>query len=537
MVMTHPGMPVAWGALVLLGLLLITSWVLMSRSPVIRSTRRWRIDRLPLLGSLAHFITATPWALLALRLVMVGLFVLVIVAGLSGSPVAGRNLATVLTWNLWWTGLILLIFFLGSAWCSVCPWDAIASWLVKRRLWQRAGADTSLNLYVPAWLRNVWPALLLFVGLTWLELGVGITLDPYATALVALAMVVMTTTSMALFKRKAFCRYFCPVGRTIGFYSQLAPVELRPIDNTTCSTCTTLECYHGSRTVDPCPTGLVMGTLRQNTYCTSCTNCARSCPHQNVAWRLRSPSTEAIQDARPHWDEAWFMLGLMTLTTFHGITMMPFWEQGISRLARVIGDSGQLLWSFSVGLIVSMTVPIAAYALAVALTQFLASKSFARQFRQRFVEMAFVAIPLAFAYHIAHNLNHLLREDSDVLAMIVDPLGRLDSVPLTVAERAQLYNGLLDQRNSLFDTSYCISITDGGIREMLISQGALFSIQALLLVAGFYVAARIIRHRGRSLIVGAAVAPGWRLSPLLLFAILVTAGHLWLLMQPMVMRM
>ncbi len=78
---------------------------------------------------------------------------------------------------------------------------------------------------MPKQLRNVWPALLLFIGLTWLELGAGVTTSPYATALLALLMLVLATVSLSLFERKAFCRYFCPVGRTVGFYSQLAPVE------------------------------------------------------------------------------------------------------------------------------------------------------------------------------------------------------------------------------------------------------------------------------------------------------------------------
>jgi polyferredoxin len=77
-----------------------------------------------------------------------------------------------------------------------------------------------LQFTVPKKLRNLWPATLLFVGLSWLELGVGVTASPYATALMAILMVLLAVLAMVLFKDKAFCRYFCPVGRTVGVYSQ-----------------------------------------------------------------------------------------------------------------------------------------------------------------------------------------------------------------------------------------------------------------------------------------------------------------------------
>jgi len=79
--------------------------------------------------------------------------------------------------------------------------------------------------------------------------------------------------------------------------------------------------------------------LKQNSYCTSCGNCVQNCPEDNIAWRLRNPVIEAQEAARPRWDEAWFMLGLLALTAFHGLTMLPFWEKWILSFARIIGDS------------------------------------------------------------------------------------------------------------------------------------------------------------------------------------------------------
>jgi ferredoxin len=350
----------------------------------------------------------------------------------------------------------------------------------------------------------------MFIALTWLELGVGVTTNPYATALLALVMVVMATIYMAVFERKAFCKHVCPVGRTVGFYSQLAMVELRPREKQTCDSCKTLDCYHGTESIEPCPTNLVMGSLSQSTYCTACGACVQSCPHDNVGWRVRSPAIEAIEHARPHWDEAWFMLGLVALTTFHGITMMPFWEQGLSDFARVIGDSGQLLWSFSLGMLIILFMPLLVYALAIKAMQYLLPMQI--NFRQLFARMAFASLPLAFSYHIAHNLNHLSRESRGFMDVLLNPLGR-GSLPLSSHE--------LHMRHM----------------NPLVDEQLLFAIQAGLMVFGFWLALRVLQQRSLD-VLGDLTA--WRaryLIPGVFFIVSITAVNLWLLAQPMVMRM
>ena len=125
-----------------------------------------------------------------------------------------------------------------------------------------------------------------------------------------------------------------------------------------------------------------------------------------------------------------------------------------------------------------------------------------------FSGFAFISIPLAFSYHIAHNLNHLLREGSNWLALLANPLGT-DTLPLSMAEKHQRYMG------------------------MPVPEESLFTLQALLLVVGFFLAIQVIRYRAHRLFQLRAN----QLKPLVLFAILVTGFNLWLLTQDMVMRM
>lgn len=508
--MMHPGLPLYWGIFVGVFMLIIGSWAIFVPLPLteLKQQYRYTLTQIPVIGHWFVALTATPIVLFILKLLFLLLFLLVIISGLQGTALPERNIATLLTWNIWWTGIIVSIFFIGSAWCAVCPWDTLATWLVRRRAWKRAIPSNSLNLVIPPFLRTIWFALAMFIGLTWLELGLGVTTSPYITALLALVMVILSTLSLALFERKAFCRYFCPVGRTVGFYSQLAPIELRPINIATCEKCTTLDCYHGNQTVEPCPTYLLMGNLTQNTYCTSCGNCTQSCPHHNISWRFRPQSLEAKISARPHWDEAWFMLGLLSLTAFHGITMLSVWEEWLYAFARIIGDNTrQLLWSFSIGLFASMLILLIIYAMCVTAVYYFNAEKVA--FKRLFSTFAFVTLPLAFAYHLAHNLNHLLRESQGFWTVLFNPLGK-GAQPLSMAE--------IHARHA----------------NILIPEWLLFGIQGGLMMFGFWVAVQVIRYRGHSAL---NTHRAFSLIPLILFAVIITVFHLWVLMQPMMMRM
>ena len=503
--MVHPGLPVGWA---------VASWVLILAGLII-ALRRWRggvgstrhydMSAWPIIGPVVRFVSTSTTLLGALKLLFLAAFLVIIAAGLFGNQIPQRNAATVLTWNIWWAGLIFAVFFTGSAWCAVCPWDTLANLLVRHRLTGRASSLSSLNLRVPKYLRNLWPALLMFVGLSWLELGVGVTASPYETAILALVIVVLATTAAALFERKAFCRFMCPVGRTVGFYSQLAPVELRPRDRDICADCTTLECYYGNDSVDPCPTHQVMGRMTQNTFCTSCGNCARSCPASNVTWRLRSPSAEAVADARPHWDEAWFMIGLMTLTSFHGISMLTVWEGWTLSLANMLGGPAFLLPSFTILFIIGLAGPVLFYMAVIWLTRRLSGSR--QNFKRDFSRFAFVALPLAFAYHLSHNLNHLAREGVGFTELIRNPFG----TGLEAVGQSEHYFRMM---------------------HLLIPQSAVWTIQAGLMALGAVIALRVVFSRAQQMQIG-GLKP---VMPLVLFVLGMTGFHMWILMQPMLMR-
>ncbi len=500
--MTHGGLPTLWATLAILCMMtLLVTTSFMTHSPGIPI----KLTSTPLLGRLLQPLLRSPAWIIVLRVITAAVFVLAITAGLFGTPIAERNLATTLTWTLWWSGIIIAIYFVGSAWCTICPWDTIANILVRLRVWYKPVFAKGLNLRVPKGLRTLWPASSMFIILTWFELGVGITTSPYATAILALTMIAMATLSLLLFERKAFCRHFCSVGRTIGFYTELSPLVLRANNNDICANCTTLDCYHGSEKIEACPTHLVIGRHEDVRYCTSCGACVFSCPKQNVDWHWQKKPLQRLTATRINSSEAWFILILATLTIFHGVTMLPLWETMVRQTAMALNDRGQLLLTFSILMSLAMLIPLGIYSLIIFLAQRLHRPQW--EFSRLFNQFALPLLPIAFCYHIAHNLTHLVRESNGFTAVLLNPFGH-NTLPMTMAEK---------HARHLYP---------------LIPDDLTFMLQTLLIIIGFWWALRLFKQRVVHFPIG-----NLQQALLISFFFSTSLFDLWLLLQPMIMRM
>jgi polyferredoxin len=358
-------------------------------------------------------------------------FLFLIYAGIAGHQVI--NIVPTLTWTIWWAGLIFIVLFAGKIWCTFCPWDFIASVTSRLRLFGTGPAPLNLGLKWPRLLRSVWPATVLFVGLTWLELGCHVTKSPMKTAYVALGMIALALIPALLFDKKSFCRYGCFVGRISGMYANFSPVEVRAANPDVCASCKSRDCFTGNDRGNPCPTSLCVATLKDNTYCTMCGECVKSCPHDNVALNLRPFGEDLYDYASPRRDEAFLSVILLSLTTFHGLTMTPFWENVAEPEGTVLGWVGDLaglghLGAFSIGMAAILAAPILLYFGFCALVSKLATEP-TREGRRAttmeiFVQFSYALLPIALFYHLAHNGMHLFMEGQNVLTYLSDPLGR-----------------------------------------------------------------------------------------------------------------
>ncbi|PIR17510.1 MAG: hypothetical protein COV48_08585 [Elusimicrobia bacterium CG11_big_fil_rev_8_21_14_0_20_64_6] len=428
------------------------------------------------------------------------LFLVVIAAGLFGNQNPAMNIAPLLTWTVWWTGLIFAVLYLGKGWCTICPWDALAGWAERLKFRGPRGESLGLDLPWPKALRSIWPAVGLFLALTWVELGMGITLIPRATAWVALGMLGMALASAFLFERKSFCRYACLVGRVSGLYAMFSSVEIRATPSA-CSGCGTRDCWKGNALGDGCPTFEYPRAMKLNTYCTMCTECFKSCPSGSMSLNLRPWAADLAAPGKPRVDEAALALILLSMTAFHGLTMTPTWVALLESTKAASGMS--FTGAFSILMAAFLALPVLVYAALAGL-----SASWARvEYREIALRFAYALLPIALFYHLAHNAEHFLMEGPKLLALVSDPFG---------------------WGWNMFGTATWTV-------PPLVSLEGLWRIQVLFVLVGHLYSLWLTARTARRLTTGRGVLAVQ--IPMLIAMVAFSWGSLWLLKQPMEMRL
>lgn len=504
---TMHGIP-TWVYQVSLALLLLLSFCFLELlpMPVVNNEASYAATLLPrweITGRLFRRILKAPLTVFIARLIFVLLFVLIIFAGLFGNQNPTMNIAPLLTWTIWWAGLIILVLFFGKVWCYVCPWDAIATWIERLKFWGPRKSGIGLGLKWPRKLRNIWPAVVLFLLLTWIELGMSITVIPRATAWIALTILALAIIGALIFDRKSFCRYGCLVGRVSGLYSMFASLELRATNLDTCAKCNTHDCYHGNEKGDGCPTFELPQVMQQSTYCILCAECIKTCPSDNISLRLRPWGSDLVVPTKPRTDEAFLTLILLAMTSFHGLTMTPVWPRLTYAVHEFLG--GPRLLTFTLLMAGIILAPILVYAGLIKISAFWGKPHSSKTL---FLHYAYAFLPLALFYHLAHNAEHFLIEGPKIIAIVSDPFGW--------------------GWNLLGTSQWTV--------PPLITLEGLWIIQVAAVLIGhifsLWISARttrrLIPERGRAFLVQ---------FPILIAMILFSAISLWLLKQPMDMRL
>jgi len=393
-----------------------------------KTSKRWDYPRFEL-TKWGWFKRLVKWRYFQpmLQLPVVLLFLLVIAAGIFGSQDPAKNIAPVLTWNIWWMGLIFFAFFAGEIWCTVCPWMAIPDWVSRAGAWVgKKSRPLGLHRRWPRWARNLYPAIGMFVVITWLELAYEVPYRPFMTAMMAVAMVGMAAVTLFVFEHKGFCRHVCLVGRVTGAYGTTGMLEIRRKDTSVCHSCQTKDCLHGNEHGLPCPTREFMGAMNENTYCTMCTECLKTCPHDNIGLNVRAPLADLMGPHRKRLDEAWLLVMIIIVTWFHGLAMVPFWTREIipplrEWAAATFFDPGYLP-TFTAAMTAFFGLCVAAYWAGSWLILKASGNVFYRV-KDTFIAYAYPFLPIALAYHLAHNALHFFYEGSKLIRLASDPFG------------------------------------------------------------------------------------------------------------------
>ncbi|MFW6174879.1 MAG: hypothetical protein ACOC5K_03795, partial [Chloroflexota bacterium] len=213
-----PAFPLAFYAAAIAAVTLLSAPALWTMALSREGARAKMLIRMPIPSSVAPLSAALARWLSASALVVL------IVAGLFGTPVPALSITSLAVWAGIWMLLFYTCVLLGNLWHLLNPWDALFRGLERVYARLDPGAGLSLGLrYAHA--AGSWPAFALLLGLLWLEAAHTGASDPRLLAGVLLAFSALTLGGMFLFGREEWTQRADPLQLLFSSVSVLAPVS------------------------------------------------------------------------------------------------------------------------------------------------------------------------------------------------------------------------------------------------------------------------------------------------------------------------
>ncbi|MEB3282639.1 MAG: sigma 54-interacting transcriptional regulator [Lyngbya sp.] len=395
--------------------------------------KQFRLNLLNAYPNLRHFLRSPWWPDRINYGFTLTAFALIVGILFLGPQTRSENFALNLFWAWWWPIVLILFPFLGRVWCAVCPFmiygeitQKLSLWLFPRQLkrWPRQAAEK-------------WGGWFLFglfaLILLWEELW-DLTNTAYLSACLLLLITAGAMIFSALFERRFWCRYLCPIGGMNGMFAKLSITELRAQQGTCSAECTTYQCYKGGpekgegMATNGCPLYSHPAQLEDNRDCVLCMTCLKACPHRSVEFNLRPPGIElwTTHVARSYEVALLFLL-------LGGVFLHHLPELQIElNLPWNLLEPQPHLWMSVAALSLPVIVPLLAYLFIQGIYQIFSS------FKSRsFVELAYGYLPLVLAGNLAHYLRLGLSEGGRILPVALATFGlNGEGLPVLVAHPA-----------------------------------------------------------------------------------------------------
>jgi polyferredoxin len=360
-----------------------------------------------------------------LTLPMLGVFWLIILAGLFGTKVSGRNAGPMVIWVLWLSALIIVLVPVGGRiWCTVCPLPVAGEWMQRRRLLRNPeeieGRQRLRILGVPMvwprWLEGAWPRVVFFLLLG--TFSTTIVAVPAATSWMLIVLMAMAVLTGLFPEQRLFCRHLCPINAYISLYSTTGRVMVRAVNEEACAAkCAEKFCLTGSIKGWGCPYGLCVEEIDRNNDCGLCMECVKTCAYDNVGlyWRKSEWDREVAS-----YGEAWQAMVMFALACLYCVINLGAWDRVRDWIDLVdkgnwgtFGLYAAAVWAACLGVL-----PFVWYVLTRAGMSLGGTKGDAgRQFRATSAALA----PLGLAVWMGFALATLLSMKTFVLQSLSDP--------------------------------------------------------------------------------------------------------------------
>jgi len=314
---------------------------------------------------------ASPLLALAIKLVSLVLFVVAVIAGFRGNQNPYQNIAPTLVWTIAWVGLAYASAFIGNVWVLINPWRTVfdaAEWL-----WRRTGGgrDLSLRMTYPERL-GVWPAFVLLLAFSWIELVYPGAAVPAQIACLAVGYSILTWACMLVFGGEAWLQNGEVFSVLFGVLARFAPIE-------------------------------VSARKRE--------------------WVLRPFGAGLLDSGPASISMTAFVLLILSTVLCDGVLATPEWNELETRLVALVPafDDFASMAIRTIGIVVFWMLFFGAYLAACAIMSAVAGRRISTRDLAR--SFAFTLVPIAIAYHLAHYLVFLLIQGQYIVPLLSDPFG------------------------------------------------------------------------------------------------------------------
>jgi polyferredoxin len=344
-----------------------------------------------------------------------------------------QNFALNLFWAWWWPLILVGFPFVGRLWCAFCPFMIYGEITQKLSLtlWPR-----SLKKW-PRQTAEKWGGWFLFglfaLILLWEELW-NLEDTAYLSACLLLLITAGAMIFSAIFERRFWCRYLCPIGGMNGMFAKLSAIELRAQQGTCSAECTTYQCYKGGKQkgegleTDGCPLYSHPAQLDDNRDCVLCMTCLKACPHRSVELNLRPPGIELWTTHLPRSYEVALLFLLLNAVYLH---RLPEIEARFGIDLHLDRFGIHAIVAIAV-LLLPTLIPLLAYGGYQLLT-----KQRSKLKPKSFIELAYGYLPFGLAVNLAHYLRLGLGEAGQILPVGLATFGlNGEGLPIWVAHPA-----------------------------------------------------------------------------------------------------
>ena len=395
--------------------------------------KQYRLNLLNKYPKLRHFLRSDWFPYRINYGFVLGLYTLVVIVLFIAPQNRQENFALNLFWAWWWTLILIGFPFVGRLWCAVCPFmiygeitQKLSLILFPRQLkkWPREAADR-------------WGGWFLFglfaLILLWEELW-NLENTAYLSACLLLLITAGAMIFSAIFERRFWCRYLCPIGGMNGLFAKLSMTELRAQQGTCSAECTTYQCYKGGpakgegQETNGCPLYSHPAQLTDNRDCVLCMTCLKACPHRSVEFNLRPPGIELWTTHTPHSYEVALLFLLLNVIFLHRLPEIAT-RLGLNLHLENFGNHALVS-------VVVLSIPVVIPLIAQGINKLVGKLNYKYKPR-RFVELAYGYLPLVLAGNLAHYLRLGLNEGGRILPVTMATFGlNGSSMPVLVAHPA-----------------------------------------------------------------------------------------------------